>query len=51
MLCDHDVKQGMVEINIVELFLDNSLNPENKAVLTVDIQGEYLAIRGLKSGA
>jgi hypothetical protein len=50
VLCDRDVKNGMYEIIIVEMFLDNSLNPEKKAVLTVDIQGEYLAIRKLKSG-
>jgi diacylglycerol kinase family enzyme len=32
------------------MFLGSSFNPESKAVLTVDIQGEYLAIRKLRSG-
>lgn len=50
MLCDNDIKKGMVEIIIVEMFLDTSLNLDSKVVLTVDIQGQYLAIRKFKSG-
>jgi hypothetical protein len=49
-LSDNDTEKGIVEIIIVEMFLDSSFNPDSKAVLTVDIQGEYLAIRKLKSG-
>jgi diacylglycerol kinase family enzyme len=50
VLCDNDIKKGMVEIIIVEMFLDTSLNLDSKVVLTVDIQGQYLAIRKFKSG-